>query len=158
LAASKLALGVGLLFGVERWVPSEFPYLLGWVGMIGIIMVLHFGIFHLLSCGWRLPHTALERAPLVATKGRIDAPRRPAVVAGEDHQGLLREAMLANRVENLTDAPIHLFHPVREDAVRRLACPFFTRIDREVDRVVGEVQEERPRLVGLWDKSVVYNP
>src|SRR5262249_28672376 len=31
-AASKLVLGAGLLFGVVRWVPSEFPYLLGWVG------------------------------------------------------------------------------------------------------------------------------
>ena len=52
-AASKFALGVSLLFGVVRWDPTQFPYVIGWVGMIGIVMVLHFGIFHLLSCGWR---------------------------------------------------------------------------------------------------------
>ena len=36
-----------------RTVPGEYPYLVGWVGMIGTIMVLHFGSFHLLSCWWR---------------------------------------------------------------------------------------------------------
>lgn len=52
-AGGKLTVGMSLLFGVTRLVSPEMPYLLGWVGMIGLVLVLHFGIFHLLSCGWR---------------------------------------------------------------------------------------------------------
>ncbi len=52
-AASKLALGVGLLFVGARLVPVRYPYLVGWVGMIGLVMALHFGIFHVVSCAWR---------------------------------------------------------------------------------------------------------
>jgi hypothetical protein len=52
-ATTKLAIGLGLLFAVVRWVPAERFYLSGWVGMVGIILVLHFGIFHLISCAWR---------------------------------------------------------------------------------------------------------
>jgi hypothetical protein len=52
-AGSKLAVGVGLLFGAVRLTPSQYPYLVGWLGMISLIMVLHFGSFHLLSCTWR---------------------------------------------------------------------------------------------------------
>lgn len=52
-AAGKLALGVCLVFGVSKLVPGERAYLVGWVGMVGIVMSLHFGGFHLLSCAWR---------------------------------------------------------------------------------------------------------
>lgn len=52
-AVAKLALGLVLLFVVARRLPTNTPYLVGWVGMIGIVMVLHFGVFHVLSCGWR---------------------------------------------------------------------------------------------------------
>jgi alginate O-acetyltransferase complex protein AlgI len=52
-AAAKLALGVGLVWGVVRHIPSELPLVRGWVGMIGVVFVLHFGAFHLLSCAWR---------------------------------------------------------------------------------------------------------
>ena len=52
-AAIKLALGLSIIFGVVRLVPAPHPYLTGWVGMIGIVLTLHFGLFHLLSCGWR---------------------------------------------------------------------------------------------------------
>lgn len=52
-AAAKLALGVGLFFGLARALPADRPYLVGWVGMIGLVFALHFGVFHLLSCGWR---------------------------------------------------------------------------------------------------------
>jgi D-alanyl-lipoteichoic acid acyltransferase DltB (MBOAT superfamily) len=34
-------------------IPPEFPYAIGWIGMIGMVLVLHFGVFHLLSCWWR---------------------------------------------------------------------------------------------------------
>lgn len=62
-AASKLALGVVVLFGVARLVPGEYPYLAGWVGMVGLVMVLHFGSFHLLSCAWR--GIGVEARPLM---------------------------------------------------------------------------------------------
>src|SRR6185436_4059908 len=49
-AAGKTLAGLGLLFGLARLVPARLPYLAGWVGMVGIVLVLHFGSFHLLSC------------------------------------------------------------------------------------------------------------
>jgi hypothetical protein len=52
-AAAKLAFGVGLVWGVVPLVPPDLPLLRGWVGMAGLIFVLHFGSFHLLSCAWR---------------------------------------------------------------------------------------------------------
>lgn len=52
-ASGKLALGLGLLFGLAREVPASLPYVAGWIGMVGIVLTLHFGCFHLLSCGWR---------------------------------------------------------------------------------------------------------
>ena len=53
MAVGKTALGAVLLFGLARILPSENLYLVGWVGMIGIVLLLHFGLFHLLSCFWR---------------------------------------------------------------------------------------------------------
>jgi D-alanyl-lipoteichoic acid acyltransferase DltB (MBOAT superfamily) len=46
-------LGLGLLFGLTRLVPPEYPYVAGWVGMTGLAFILHFGLFHVLSCAWR---------------------------------------------------------------------------------------------------------
>lgn len=48
----KFGVGMLLLFFAAR-VPIEDPYVTGWVGMVGIVTVLHFGTFHLLSCAWR---------------------------------------------------------------------------------------------------------
>ncbi len=62
-AGCKFVLGVVLLFGIARRVPAEYPYLVGWVGMVGIVMMLHFGIFHLLSCAWR--RAGVEARPLM---------------------------------------------------------------------------------------------
>ena len=62
-ATSKLALGLILLVGIARTVPADRPYLAGWVGMVGIVFVLHFGLFHLLSCFWR--RLGVEAKPLM---------------------------------------------------------------------------------------------
>jgi hypothetical protein len=51
-AAAKTALGVALFFGVARLF-AEWPLAAGWVGMAGVVLALHFGSFHLLSCFWR---------------------------------------------------------------------------------------------------------
>jgi hypothetical protein len=50
-ALGRTLLGVVLLFGVARVVDQAL--LAGWIGMIGIALILHFGLFHLLAIGWR---------------------------------------------------------------------------------------------------------
>lgn len=52
-AGAKLAFGAMLVWGIVPLVPAGLPLLRGWVGMTGLIFLLHFGSFHLLSCGWR---------------------------------------------------------------------------------------------------------
>lgn len=52
-ALAKFAGGILLVWSVARLVPRAYMQLAGWVGMIGIVMTLHFGLFHLLLCAWR---------------------------------------------------------------------------------------------------------
>ncbi|PYL86100.1 MAG: hypothetical protein DMF23_02000 [Verrucomicrobia bacterium] len=64
-AIGKTLLGVVLLFGVARFLDQAL--LAGWIGMIGIILILHFGLFHLLAIGWRaagLDAKPIMKAPL----------------------------------------------------------------------------------------------
>jgi hypothetical protein len=69
-ATAKLMFGVALLFGVARMIPQQHPYVVGWIGMIGIVLILHFGMFHLLSCTWRsrgVQARPLMNKPLAST-------------------------------------------------------------------------------------------
>ena len=69
-ALIKFASGIWIVFGAVRLVPAAHPYLIGWVGMIGIVLMLHFGMFHLLSCGWRrigVDARPLMNRPLAST-------------------------------------------------------------------------------------------
>jgi len=52
-ACLKTALGVALLWAVARWVPPQEPRLQGWIGLFGLIFLLHFGSFHLIALFWR---------------------------------------------------------------------------------------------------------
>jgi len=52
-AVWHLILGTLLVFVVARRFPAEDQYVVGWIGMIGILLMLHFGAFHLASCLWR---------------------------------------------------------------------------------------------------------
>jgi hypothetical protein len=50
-ACVKSAFGAGLVWGLAPLVPADYPR--AWVGMTGIVFILHFGTFHVLSCAWR---------------------------------------------------------------------------------------------------------
>src|SRR6478672_27719 len=68
VATAKILLGAVLLFGLARFAPD--PLLTGWMGMIGMILVLHFGMFALLAIAWRaygLDVRPIMDAPLNST-------------------------------------------------------------------------------------------
>ena len=50
-AVARISLGALLLFAIARRAPE--PLLAGWTGMIGLVLILHFGLLHLASIGWR---------------------------------------------------------------------------------------------------------
>ena len=70
LALAKTASGAILVWVVARRVPAGNDLLAGWVGMIGIILILHFGLFHVVSLVWRsvgVDAAAIMQTPLAAT-------------------------------------------------------------------------------------------
>jgi hypothetical protein len=62
-ALGKTLLGAAIFFGLARRLAHESACLSGWVGMIGVVLMLHFGSFHLASCAWRA--TGLDARPLM---------------------------------------------------------------------------------------------
>jgi len=52
-ALFNTTLGGFLLWSVARAVPARLPLLQGWVGMLGLIMVLHFGTLQIVSLCWQ---------------------------------------------------------------------------------------------------------
>jgi hypothetical protein len=60
-AVGKFALGVGLV--AISLSPALSPWLQAWAGMGGLVFLLHFGLFHLLSCLWR--SLGIEAAPIM---------------------------------------------------------------------------------------------
>src|ERR1043165_5872512 len=52
-ALGKLLFGVVLIASVFPHLSPSEELLRGWVGMVGIVFVLHFGLFHLLSLFWK---------------------------------------------------------------------------------------------------------
>lgn len=66
-AVVKTALGALLFWGIARRLGE--PLAAGWCGMIGLVMLLHFGTFHLLSLAWRAAGVnapPLMNSPLLA--------------------------------------------------------------------------------------------
>jgi alginate O-acetyltransferase complex protein AlgI len=66
-AIAKTAAGAVLFWGIARATPGQAS---GWAGMVGLVLMLHFGFFHLLSVLWRtagIDARPLMRAPLRAT-------------------------------------------------------------------------------------------
>jgi hypothetical protein len=54
LAATKTLVGAAVVWFGVRLTGDTYPLITGWVGMMGIVLLLHFGIFHLLSLVWRV--------------------------------------------------------------------------------------------------------
>ncbi len=68
-AMGKMLFGTLLLCSLARFVPAHRPLVAGWIGMIGLAFVLHFGIFHVLALLWQsagidAPH--IFRSPMLA--------------------------------------------------------------------------------------------
>jgi hypothetical protein len=66
-AAATTGAGVALFFGGGRLPGAGRSLLAGWIGMIGLVLMLHFGTFGLVSCAWRaagVEARPLMRAPL----------------------------------------------------------------------------------------------
>jgi hypothetical protein len=69
LAFAKL--GLGILFVIVAMITvARHPLIGGWIGLVGVAFVLHFGLFHLLSLAWRLNGVfapPIMDAPILAT-------------------------------------------------------------------------------------------
>lgn len=61
LAVLRMLLGTFLLFALARHVSDLI--LAGWIGMTGLILILHFGLFELASTGWRV--LRVDAAPIM---------------------------------------------------------------------------------------------
>jgi predicted DCC family thiol-disulfide oxidoreductase YuxK len=69
-ATAKTFAGVALLWLSIVGKLSTAPWLTAWLGMMGVVLLLHFGLFHLLALGWQATGRnvkPLMRAPLLAT-------------------------------------------------------------------------------------------
>jgi hypothetical protein len=69
-AIAKTAFGSIFLWGIVRRLPTRSELVAGWGGMLGIILILHFGTFHILSLLWRsvgVDARPIMQAPLSTT-------------------------------------------------------------------------------------------
>lgn len=66
-AVFKTGLGVILLWAVARILPQGQPLLRGWIGMLGLILLFHFGTFQIVALFWqsfRIDAMPIMSAPL----------------------------------------------------------------------------------------------
>jgi membrane bound O-acyltransferase family protein len=69
-AVAKTACGITLVWAAARHAVTGGSLLVGWTGMLGLILVLHFGTFHVLSLLWRaagVDAQPIMQAPLCAS-------------------------------------------------------------------------------------------
>ena len=70
LAAAKTLFGVAIIFVAVPSTGAAHPLITGWLGMVGIVLLLHFGVFHVLSLVWRalgINARPLMQSPAAAT-------------------------------------------------------------------------------------------
>jgi alginate O-acetyltransferase complex protein AlgI len=68
-AGLKCLTGALSIWTAARFALPVRPLLAGWTGMLGVILLLHFGLFELLALAWRnagIKVTPLMRAPLLS--------------------------------------------------------------------------------------------
>lgn len=53
-SVGQIAVGVWVLLVAAPGLAVEHPLIAGWLTMFGVVSVLHFGVSHLLSLGWRV--------------------------------------------------------------------------------------------------------
>jgi len=75
VGASMKAIGGGAVFWCAAGLTPDHPYPAGWLAMAGILFVLHFGLFHVLSCAWRDAATARSARPSTACRRASPPPR-----------------------------------------------------------------------------------
>jgi alginate O-acetyltransferase complex protein AlgI len=69
-ATLETILGAALFWVVARSIPQGYPLLRGWAGMLGLILLLHFGTFQILALLWQslgLKAEPIMSAPLRST-------------------------------------------------------------------------------------------
>ncbi len=52
-ALTKTCMGILLMWVCARHVPATLPLLQGWIGLLALILLLHFGSFELIALGWQ---------------------------------------------------------------------------------------------------------
>ena len=52
-AIAAMLAGTTVVWVICRFIPPVDPLLAGWIGMIGLVLLLHFGLFHLLALLWQ---------------------------------------------------------------------------------------------------------
>lgn len=71
---AKTISGGMLLWAVARLIPSQDPLLQGWAGMLGLVLLLHFGSFEIIALLWQSFGVTAEpimRSPSRQFTGRI---------------------------------------------------------------------------------------
>jgi len=64
-ALLKTAAGITLIWIIARHVPAREPLIRGWVGMLGLILLLHFGSFEGAALFWR--SFGVDATPIMST-------------------------------------------------------------------------------------------
>src|SRR5262249_12975420 len=60
--AAKMLVGAGLLWIAAHGFVMASPLVVGWIAMLGLVMFLHFGLFHLIALAWQ--HAGVDAQPL----------------------------------------------------------------------------------------------
>jgi len=69
-AWAKVGFGAALLWVTVRLIPADAELLRGWIGLISLVFLLHFGLFHLLALVWQragVDAMPIMHAPILAT-------------------------------------------------------------------------------------------
>ena len=96
-AAAKTLFGAAVVWGGVRLVGKTHPILAGWLGMVGLVLFLHFGLFHLLSLLWRA--LGVNARPIMRSPGRATSLSR---FWGESWNAAFSDLMHENAFKPLT--------------------------------------------------------